>query len=287
MAVSEIAGYPVHLVNGVVVPFWVEQELVDKMKVMQHYPDDVWIVAYPKSGSVWTSQIVRLIHNRGVPDNTVLADAIPFAESLFGSGNVPVDQVPRPRAIRSHFPYDQFPCGLPHSLPSKFIYVMRNPKDLAVSFYHFCRLGLIKDLEWDVTMQHFTSGNLPYGDNLDHILSWWAHRDSENILFLKYEDMKKDLPQAVSKIASFLEVDLSPDVVKKIADLTTFDRMKADSTANMSWMKEFNDEEGKPAFCRKGEVGDWKNYFSAEQSAEFDRKSREKLKDTNIEFDYE
>ena len=49
--------------------------------------------------------------------------------------------------------------------------------------------------------------------------------------------MKKDLLQAVSKIASFLEVDLSPDIVKKIADLTTFKNMKTDRTANMSWRK--------------------------------------------------
>ena len=28
-----------------------------------------------------------------------------------------------------------------------------------------------------------------YGDYFDNILSWWPHRNDENVLMLKYEDM--------------------------------------------------------------------------------------------------
>ena len=30
-----------------------------------------------------------------------------------------------------------------------------------------------------------------YGDYFDHVLSWWAHKDDKNVLFIKYEDIKK------------------------------------------------------------------------------------------------
>ena len=95
------------------------------------------------------------------------------------------------------------------------------------------------------------------------------------MLFLTYEDMKKDFPQAVSKIASFMDIDLPSETIAKIAELVTFDKMKDDDTANLSWVEALQDENGKGTFLRKGVVGDWKNYLSAEQSAQIDRKCAE------------
>ena len=40
------------------------------------------------------------------------------------------------------------------------------------------------------------------------------------------------------------------------------------------------------AFMRKGEVGDWKNYFTPEQSAEMDKVCPEKLNGSGLEFDF-
>ncbi len=36
-----------HTVNGLLVPAFVLQEDVDKLKDLELYPDDVWIVTYP------------------------------------------------------------------------------------------------------------------------------------------------------------------------------------------------------------------------------------------------
>jgi hypothetical protein len=95
--------------------------------------------------------------------------------------------------------------------------------------------------------------------------------------------MKRDLPGAVSQIASFLEADLSGDVIAKIAELTSFDKMKADSTANLSWsrLRQGTDIE----FMRKGIVGDWKNFLTAEQSAEIDSICAKRL--NGLDFRYE
>ena len=75
-------------------------------------------------------------------------------------------------------------------------------------------------------------GEVDFGDYFDHVLSWWAHKDDDNVLFLKYEDMKKDLPSAVDKIAKFIGQDISKELVDEIAHKTTFANMKEDSTAN-------------------------------------------------------
>ena len=277
-----------HVVNGLKVPGFVS---VDKMKRLQLYPDDVWVVSYPKSGTMWTLQIARLIQNTGVQDNMILDDVVGYPEGVKASElqgiKTKIEDMAHPRLLWSHFPYPLFPCGSPNTTPCKFINVMRNPKDVAVSLYHFMKLGYVRDLEWDAFWKMFMEGDVIYGDYFYHILSWWPHRNDENVLMLKYEDMKRDLPQAITRIASFMGIDLPRDVVTKIADLVGFEKMKSDGTANMSWVKNFCREDGKPGFLRKGVVGDWKNFLSAEQSAELDRKCAEKLKGTGIEFDYE
>lgn len=37
----------------------------------------------------------------------------------------------------------------------------------------------------------FIKGQVYWGSWAEHVLGWWRHRDDENVLFLKYEDMKK------------------------------------------------------------------------------------------------
>ena len=59
---------------------------------------------------------------------------------------------------------------------------------------------------------------MAYGDYFDHVLSWWAHRNDENVLFLKYEDMKKDLTAIVTQFAEFIGRSLDQSVIDKIAD---------------------------------------------------------------------
>ena len=55
--------------NGLMVPAFFDFEWIKSMKEMKLRPDDVWIVSYPKCGTTWTQQIVRLIINRYIVYN--------------------------------------------------------------------------------------------------------------------------------------------------------------------------------------------------------------------------
>lgn len=58
---------------GLSVPPFFDLEWIENMKdKVKMRPDDVWIVTYPKSGSTWTQQIVRLIINGGKEDGKLL-----------------------------------------------------------------------------------------------------------------------------------------------------------------------------------------------------------------------
>ena len=71
--------------------------------------------------------------------------------------------------------------------------------------------------------------------------------------------MKDDLKLTVEKIAEFMNIQLQPETVEKIVSLSTFDNMKVNPAANMSWIDSHR-KEGSVAFLRKGVVGDWKNH---------------------------
>ena len=48
-----------------------------------------------------------------------------------------IDLLPSPRLMVSHLPYHVIPKGKDDSTACKYIYIARNPKDVAVSYYHF------------------------------------------------------------------------------------------------------------------------------------------------------
>ena len=75
------SGPPYSVLQGMNVPKFVLQEELDKLKDFQLYPDDVWVVTYPKCGTTWTQQIVRLIKNKGVQDDIIVDHAVPWLEA--------------------------------------------------------------------------------------------------------------------------------------------------------------------------------------------------------------
>lgn len=122
------------------------------------------------------------------------------------------------------------------------------------------------------------------------MLAFWEKRDDPNILFLKYEDMKKDLPSTIHKCAKFLGVAdcITQEDVMRMCDHLNFDRMQKNPAVNIESYLNFNrDNEKGPQFIRKGQIGDWKNYMSNELSDRFDEWTRINTADTGLEFDYE
>ena len=101
---------------------------------------------------------------------------------------------------------------------------------------------------------------------------------------MKYEDMKRDLLSEVNKIVKFIGFNLDSETVSDITSKTTFEAMKDDPLANYSWSK-FRQQNQTP-FIRKGEVGDWKNYFSEEQSKRVDAIYEARCKPVGLELDF-
>ena len=241
---------------------------------------------------------MKFIRSGGEDDGKPVNQSQPWLEAFNDipgfAYNVDLDTVPTPRTFKSHFSYDSLPCGRPNTTPCKYIYVARNPKDAYVSFFHHLKLMGIP-VEWSQVDGLFLQKSAWF----DHVLQFWAHKDDDNVLFLKYEDMKKDLSSAVAAIAKFIGCNLTLEIIEDIATRSSFENVKkvveraADHEAEREELGEGPVDncncnlQKKPGFFRKGIVGDWKNYFTPEQSAQFDAIYAERMKGTGLEFDFE
>ncbi|XP_019849088.1 PREDICTED: sulfotransferase 1C2A-like [Amphimedon queenslandica] len=250
-------------------------------------PGDLYIVTYAKSGTTWTQQIVALIQRGGEKNQSHLMQVIPWLEII---GKEAAFALSPPRTLKSHLPYDMMPGRDPANSIGKYIYIARNPKDVAVSFYYHTKRHSEYNFtgDWDCYFELFIKGEVEFGLWFDHVLSWWRHKDAKNILFLKYEDLKKDLPGSVKTIAQFMGYSLDDATIDKITRQSTFESMKDDPLATIDSLPlKFPVVSSSTPFIRKGVIGDWKNHFTDEQSARFDAEYTKRMSGTGLVFDFE
>ncbi|XP_043942207.1 sulfotransferase family cytosolic 1B member 1-like [Protopterus annectens] len=265
----------------------------DRVKVFQAKPDDLLLATYPKAGTTWITEIVDMINNKGDVEKCMRGpthERVPFLE--FGAPKplpTGIEQLaitPSPRMIKTHLPYQLVPKSF-WEQNCKVIYVARNAKDNVVSYYHFdwiCRLEVLPG-PWEEYLENFMKGNISYGSWYDHVKKWWENKDRHRILYMFYEDMKKDLRKEVLRIMNFLEKELPEEIIDKIVHHTSFEVMKENPMANYSTVSGAGFLDHKTShFMRKGSVGDWKNYFTVAQNERFDADYKKKMAGATLKF---
>ena len=71
-----------NMVNGVPFPSFIDQKTMDDLNNFSLHPGDLFVVTYPKSGTTWTQQIVKLIQRGGIDDSIQLNKTIPWLEEI-------------------------------------------------------------------------------------------------------------------------------------------------------------------------------------------------------------
>ncbi|XP_032848765.2 amine sulfotransferase [Tyto alba] len=261
-------------------------EYVATLEDFEIKDSDIFIATYPKSGTVWTQNILSLIIHEGHRNGTENMDnmqRIPWLE--YRTDNKDYTALPLPRVFATHLPYYLVPRGL-RNKRGRVIYITRNPKDVMVSFYHFSKFisSLEEVPDFNIFMERFLAGKVLASSWLDHVAGWYSHAEDFNILFLTFEEMKKDLRSAVLKICDFLDRKLSEEEVDSVVRQATFENMRKDPRANYENLPDDIIDKDKGSFLRKGTVGDWKNLMTVAQNERFDNVLGEKIKTLPIKF---
>ena len=63
-------------------PFFSHERLDELDRKLVLRSTDVIVNTYPKSGTTWLQQIVKLLHNGGIEDGRKIVEAVPWAEGL-------------------------------------------------------------------------------------------------------------------------------------------------------------------------------------------------------------
>ncbi|XP_053722158.1 NACHT, LRR and PYD domains-containing protein 5-like [Synchiropus splendidus] len=138
----------------------------------------------------------------------------------------------------------------------KVIYVMRNPKDVFTSSFHYYGMAsyLVDPGPKAEFLRKFLDGQIMFGSWFDHVKGWLASDNKERVMYISYEEMKMDLKDAVTRMVQFLGKSLDADVIEKIADRCLFHNMKQNKMSNYSLVgREYMDQE-KSEFLRKADL---------------------------------
>ncbi|KAH3851357.1 hypothetical protein DPMN_093837 [Dreissena polymorpha] len=196
--------------------------------------------------------------------------------------------LPSPRVLNCHYPRHLTPKEV-LSKGIKIVHVQRNFKDVCVSAYHH-----MKDSHERNTTSSFdeflplmlgTYGIYWYCSWADYVRQWeiFTKAHPDQILNIYFEDLKQDSVQEIRKLNTFLGTGCKEALIEKIALACSFHNLKkADAEFKENPFK----KDKRFDMYRKGDVGDWKNYFTVDQSEQVDKWIAQNLPETQLAFRY-
>ena len=167
--------------------------------IAKHY----WISSAPRTGSMWVFNVVREIFLKY--EHQVLPELIPqtsdeffklFSENLNDNDSKKIFVYKVHVLLKNNLPF------------SKIITIIRDPREIIVSFMRFMKSDFNKSFLVAKSMMSY--------------IELYNNYNSDIVLILRYEEIIKNPTQAVNKILHFVNLKLSKNVVEKI--VTKFDK---------------------------------------------------------------
>ena len=229
------------------------------------YPDDTFIVSYPRSGNTWTRFLVANLLHPGEPATFLNIERwVPDSEA---QSSRYLKRIPRPRVIKSHQYFD-------HRF-KKVVYIVRDPRDVALSYYDFHRKYRQIPDGYPLTkfVSDFVAGHLisAWGTWAENVGSWiYTRHGQPGFLLLRYEDMVANTERELGKIDIFLGTNATPQILAETVHrssaecLRNLERVQADQ-----WVSTKNKRSDIP-FVRTALVGEFRTKLPENAVAEIE-----------------
>lgn len=269
------------IIDGAPYGTYIDPDTLRRVLRFQPQEGDIIQVTFPRSGTHWVQQIIQLILQKGesAKDFLEFSRRAPFLEY---QGEEALEGLDAPRLMRTHLRLGR----IPFSCTAKYVYVARNPWDCCVSAYHFLPQlpEFPENFTFDEYLDLFLRGETGTGDHLKHVLTGYARRMEPNVFFITYEELTRDTPGAIKRLAHFIgpeygtAVDENQSLLRSILEKSSVRYMKSlihtkqkvmtemfQKNENMTPVTSRYSENGDVAFVREGIVGGWKSFFTRDQ----------------------
>ncbi|XP_060586569.1 sulfotransferase 1C4-like isoform X4 [Ruditapes philippinarum] len=274
--IKDLGGASMHAVDvgGFIAPYFMKEpeetkQIFDKVPDFKFKKDDLMLCSYPKAGSNWMYEtLMRILTKTAEPIQGSKEDAMIEFQSAES-----VDKLLSPRIVNCHFPCRYLPLKDMKAKQIKTILCCRNPKDIAVSYFNHMKgvKSYEYDGKWSDWLPVYLQGKLEYGKYTDYLIEW--EKEIKNGVgypfhLMYYEDMKRNGTEEIEKLLKFLGVDIDNNLKNDILKQCGFDtmvkrEMYPPAVKELYFKSDFR-------FLRKGQVGDWRNWFTVAQNEMFD-----------------
>ena len=245
-----------------------------------------WIASYPKSGNTWVRAIVEcIVHPERALDINALGRTAPsfarLTEKYVARNGIRVPASAPGEVRRWWTPVQREICETAdgeiflktHNVAARFdsgpfpdpdssaraIYILRDPRDVALSYAHHYRYTLGLAVTALCTSTAFNQKQEQPGLT-ELLMSWgehvqgWTSLRAVPLLVLRYEDLLADPAAGVRQIAAFLDRPLAADQVAAIVAATSFQELRGQEKS-----RGFNEAVRSEGFFRTGTADQWRD----------------------------
>jgi len=237
-------------------------------------------------------QIAHQLLNHGLAEFDHIHNAVPWPDMNEGPMRgyaIPMEDESiwkaspeQKRVIKTHFDW----AKVPYSPDAHYISVIRDPKDVFVSSYHFFARAAVRDvLSVESWLNVYLSEQFVWGSWPSTTASYWSQRHHPNVLVLSFKAMKRDLRATIRQVAEFLDVRASDEVIERVVEKSSFEYMRRMDHQFANWNMVPWRHTG--TMVRRGAHGGSSELLTAAQQRRIDDYCMAELRRLGSDFPYE
>ncbi|MTJ11409.1 sulfotransferase domain-containing protein [Anabaena sp. UHCC 0187] len=206
--------------------------LIPSPEIFKPRENDVYLVSYPRSGNTWMRVIMaELVYGKSGESIEDIQYYVPDIHRKTYAKDVINSEF---NLIKSHHLYRRDHKEV--KTYKKIIYIIRDPRDVVVSYYKYLKNLRGYPLGFDEFILNWISGRIWPCSWQEHINSWIGLGNQNSgieLEILRYEDLLVNPEPELLKLGKILGIQITSEDVQRAIQAAAVDKMRAKESKGM------------------------------------------------------